>query len=602
MKNPVIWPTLRGLCIVALVSGVVLAFCVNLSLPTDQDQGGKAGRIACLVYTGKFFDTTFEPHYYRDLILPLYYMISSLFCSCMPLNVYGAMNVLSMLFGIACFVSLAYTLKRTHEVAYWETLVVFLSMPVLLSSYSYGNEKAMGFTFTVVAMAVAVADWRWKIPLSAASFAAAVYCRPDFLLLGFFWLAWVGLYGGADRSARAIMRRVFHAGSWCTVLGGLFWLVFMRYLPPAQMSFEYETHLKILLAYLVYPFCPTVVLLAGAAMAFLLWRKYPDAFIIVFLCLIPVAYYIRILSSPKHIIGTALFYGIPAALLLHHLKSYWKAAATAAILAWWMVSVSPFGIKGPLEGRYWTLPTSHGQLPIGSYLTFFDLARQGFFQEQYLDEISSQEDTARFILDHKNDRYLLFGHFNDYFIRCFLAERGLFDDYCKSVVLKSIDPPPASDKRILMVRYTLMRLTLTSPELYEWINQALLEGRVRDCLASSGVFPGFVEIGPSVPPGTDTDLGQRILFLQKYYADNGAFQTSRPADCYKPLWWVRRSEDPRPNGGLQYGRPVYEDPQFLCFSRPVPNAEIWRTRVPFVYYSEGNPHEPGRKPSVSGSD
>jgi hypothetical protein len=300
------------------------------------------------------------------------------------------------------------------------------------------------------------------------------------------------------------------------------------------------------------------------------------------------------LSSPKHIISTALFYGIPAALLIHHLKSYWKTAAVTAILACWIVSVSPFGIKGPMEGRYWTLPTGHGQLPIGSYLTFFDLARQGFYQEQYLDEITSQEDAARFMLDHKDDRFLLFGHLNDYFIRCFLVQRGLFDNYCKSVVLKSIDPPQRSDKRILMVHYSLLRLTAISPELRTWITQALRDGRVRDCIASNSVMPGFVEIGPSVSPGTDTDLGQRILFLQKYYAGNGAFCTSRAVDCYKPLWWVRKAD-----GRRQDGHPEYEDSQFLCYSHPVPRAEIWRTRVPFVYYSEGDPNEPGTKPFAS---
>jgi hypothetical protein len=103
-------------------------------------------------------------------------------------------------------------------------------MPVLLSTYSYGNEKAMAFTFTVVAVALAITDWRWKIPLSAASFAAGVFCRPDYLFLGFFWLAWVGLYGGTDRSKQAVIRRVLQAAVVCTIFGGLFWLAFMRYI------------------------------------------------------------------------------------------------------------------------------------------------------------------------------------------------------------------------------------------------------------------------------------------------------------------------------------------------------------------------------------
>jgi hypothetical protein len=122
MKNHINWSTLRGLCIVALVSGIVLAFCTNLSLPSDHDQVAKAGRIVCLIHTGNYFNTTFEPVFYHDLIYPLYYMISSLFCSCLPLNVYGSMNVLSVLFGITCFVALVQRHSMILGLLIWKRL------------------------------------------------------------------------------------------------------------------------------------------------------------------------------------------------------------------------------------------------------------------------------------------------------------------------------------------------------------------------------------------------------------------------------------------------------------------------------------------------
>src|SRR5690606_20452971 len=100
-------------------------------------------------------------------------------------------------------------------------------------------------------------------------------------------------------------------------------------------------------------------------------------------------FYASNLASPKYIASLVFFVTIPAADVLA--RSTWRARSLAlvAFASLWIVSVSPRGISGPNQGALWYLPTVDGPCPTGSYATFYNRTRRGFYQFKQVDHIDS---------------------------------------------------------------------------------------------------------------------------------------------------------------------------------------------------------------------
>ena len=168
---------------------------------------------------------------------------------------------------------------------------------------------------------------------------------------------------------------------------GLLWILLVREIPESPLSFDFKTNFMLMAAFLSYPFNPSVVIIAAIGWL-ALWKINFRYAMVHLLLVLPLAFYFRNLSSPKYVILFILFYGIPASLLLSRAAWYVRACGVAAILFWWVVGLSNFGVFGPGRAALWYVPTADGPIPTGGYVTFYERAREGFYQAKQEERIT----------------------------------------------------------------------------------------------------------------------------------------------------------------------------------------------------------------------
>jgi hypothetical protein len=572
--------------LIVVLTTTVLAFTVNLKLPYEQDQGTKAAKILYLTKTNNISHPQSGPAHYRDWMFSVYYILMSALYALFGggSNIFGFMNVASVLMGVVFFVSICYALRRTYGIRYIESWIIFISMPVIIIIFTYGNEVAFSFAFFAVAMAVLCSPLPYRSVIAAACMAASMFCRSDMLFLTPFILVWAALYGGPDLSWKRILERV----TTIALLIGLFcvvhWLLFLRSLPVIKPLdyYKYNTNIKLFIANLVYPFCPTIVLLGLGSVIFYLVKRRKGIFIVLLLS-IPLVYYFKALASPKYIISFALFYGIPASIALNQMKRPFKLCAIVGIGLWWVVSISPYGVRGPEQGSLFFLPTADGRFPTGSYLTFYDRVRRGWYQERYLAEYLGAKNAVQYITT-SNNKARLYGFFNGHFLILALIEEGSYDWSEKTWPWDSDSLPIGPTTQILMISRSYLRSDAIDKQQWEKVSKWLKNGQVRPICDKDSPFPLVIEIGDTVAPGTDRDLGNRILFLDTYCKGNGAIKTSYYSSMFFTTSWLRKKDAV----GLKE-LPIYTDNEYYCFSSYVPGGTLWRMPMPHMYYRERDP-------------
>jgi type IV secretory pathway VirB2 component (pilin) len=603
-----------------LVTAAVLGYAVNLSSPYQMDQGSKAAKIVYMVQHNTFFQPLAGPDFYRVKYFSLYYILSAISYAFTGGSIFGSMNVTAAIAGIIFFFSIFVALKRVYQIRYFDSCVVFLSMPVLVTTFTYGNEIAFAMAFFGASLVVLVSPWRWRYILGGGLYALSLFCRPDSVFLAPFVAGWTYLYGaqarcmwpGATKAVNSVnsddravasnrlnspksasttdprprerLQATATTALSCCVVAVAYWAVFIRTAGIGETAFEWGTNLKLLAAFLTYPFCPSVVILGVVSLCILPFNRRKDV-LLYLLLLVPLAYYIRMLSSPNLVIGLSLFFGVPALIALSRVtKPLLRWAITASILFWWVVSVSPYGISGPTAGSYWFIPSAHGSLPTGAYLGFYAKARQGFYQEMYDGEIASCDRLADYLI-HTKAGVFVFGRFNYHFLSLSLVERGQFERVRAAVKLDTVDLSKNTDDRpVVMVQRGYLCVDRMTQSSRQQLTQWLQAGQIKALDDFAGPFPELIEVGQSVAAGTNLELGGRILFMQNQFGGHGAAPSKYFLDAFKPICWL-----PKKQAAEMDLIAIYADSQFCALTSPIPGGKIWRLYLPSPYLRERNP-------------
>jgi hypothetical protein len=561
---------------VIILAGTVglLLWTINPSLPYEQDVGSKAAKVYHMVQTGNYLTPVGEEDFYRDEMFSLYYLLSAVGYGLVRGDPTTYLNYQSLVAGVLFMGCLAYALRRAYRVHYLTTWLVFASMPVIVLTFTYGNEVAFSSLFVAAALALIASPWRWGLAAGGICCGLSWFCRPDAVLVAPFIGLWAAFHGAGDTTRRACLRRFIKLIAWAGGAALVYWLVFLRVIPHAR-GFPMTFDIKLFLAILTYPFNVTVVLLGGGAMLVFLVRD-RRLFWTVLPILAVLAFYAKLLGSPKYIMAMVFFFGIPAAVAIQRLKPIWKALAVTAVAFWWFTSVSIYGVYGLGQGWQWTIPTYDGPVPTGAYLAAYQKIRQGFYQEQYRSEITALAKAMDAI--QQDGRIQLVGNFNNAFFQQAVAYRGRLDLWHLPHPGDIVQMPDDPNQRVLMIRRGYLATHRVPKDFQDQLSEYLRKGQVTAISDGDSPLPDVIEIGPTVPVGTDTELGQRILFAQQWQGGQGAFPTQWYLPQYRPLCWVGRWAAPPSL------KPVYVDEDYLAFAENVPGGIVFRTQFPFVYY------------------
>ena len=550
---------------IMLASLAVFGYAVNLDSAWESDQPAKAAQILEIAAANDYLLSDDLVRCYNLKLLPLYYFLSGLVFDAVGGPIFRFMNASSVVAGVLFVLSAVYAIRNALAVRPLWSALVLLSMPLVVISSTYGNEAIWALAFFSAALWLVTC--REPVLHYAAGFAMAssISCRMDMVLAVPFLIAWAALFTPAALKNVPLIRRLaVHAAVLATSLA-LLWILLMRTMPQQVLSFEWDMNPLLVVAYLTYPFNPTVVLAAVAGWLVLCKAnlRYALAHL---LLLTTAAFYIGILASPKYIVLCVLFYGIPAALVLE--RSRWPArvGVVAAILFWWVIGVSNFGVFGPAQAALWFVPTVDGPIPSGGYVKFYERAREGFYQAKQ-DEHALLTAKLAAASDAIAPDVHLAGQYSKntlVYVRYLRRQNGL--------ATEPLIPPLAEpgDTKLVLVRTGYISLARTAPDWLDTVRSYLEKGQVRSVFSDDKQpLPDVVEVGEQVPPGTNDELGRRILFVQDYYQGHMAFELPEFIAAYAATSWVD-SQQAKNVPGLS--QPIYDDHQVAAFDKPVADA------------------------------
>lgn len=578
------------IALIALFTAVFLALSVNVFLPYEQDQGSKAAKIVYMVRSNTIFEPLSGPRFYKDSLFSLYYMISAIVYKAAGGNIFSVMNMLSVFMGVIFFSSLSMLLNKVIHTSYITIWAVFFSVPILTTTFLYGNEVAFSITFFVISLVfLSFSQTRLARFWSALFLSASVLCRADIILLVPFWVGWYLWIEGFSLSNKETIGGALEVLVSFALITILYWFIFIRRLEIPSLSFEYHTNLKLLVAYLVYPYNPTLVLLGAIGICYLILKK--QRVVLFLFCLtLPFFFYLNNLSSPKYIISLAFFWGIPALMLLNKMSGTGKIFTFACIGVWYLISITPYGINGFRDGAALFIPTADGPVPSGSYLWFYEYSSEGFYSAKYKGEMESAQEMVRYISTKASSNVAMVGRFNDHFLITALAMSPYFTEIPVWMEKWNMDAfPERPGIRSIMPQRAYLSVNNMSAHVREKYTAFLADGRIRgiaDATTENTVFPSVIEIGDAVPPNSDPDLVNRLLFIYDYYAGEGIVNTSIDPKINRPTYWVHTSTVVPGDA-----EPIYQDDEWKCYTRILPGSQIWVTELPVVYSSEQDPNE-----------
>jgi hypothetical protein len=546
---------------------LIFAYTVNLQSPWESDQSAKAAQILEIADANDYLLSDNLTRCYFLKLYSLYYSVSGLVYDIVGGPIFRFMNLSSVVAGTLFVLSTAYAIRNALGAHPLWSAAVLLSMPLVVISSTYGNEAIWAAAMLALSLFLLTCRTPWLYYSSGAAMACAIFCRADMVVAGPFWIAWAALFAPVEESRTPLVRRIIWLAIVFGCAAGLLWVLIVREIPEPPLAFEYKTNFLLLAAFLSYPFNPSIVIVAAIGWL-ALWKLNFRYAMVHLLLLLPLAFYFRNLASPKYVILFILFYGIPAAVLLSRGAWYVRACGVAAILFWWLVGLSNFGLFSPAQAALWYVPSADGPIPAGGYVKFYERAREGFYQTKQEERITLTSKLAEAGQVIGSDVHVLgqYDTISEHYVRVLRRRAG-----------QQIDPlilPLAKegDTKFVMVRTGYIGLGRFAPKWLETVRAFLEKGQVRSVFADDNAakpFPDVVEIGEQVPEGTNMALGRRIAFVQDYYQGHMVFELPEFVAAYAATSWME-SEQAKNVPGLS--QPIYGDHQCAAFDRPVAGA------------------------------
>lgn len=583
----------RWVAVAAIILLSALALVANPSMPWESDQVIKAAQIMEIANRRDFLLSDDLPDYYRLRLFPLYYSLSAGIQSAVGGDVFRTMNYVSALWGAVAGAALASALRRVFGIhPLWSTFIL-LAMPMFVITFSYGNEIAWALGMFFVSMALIARPGRANHVAAGMAVAASVFCRLDVVLLAPFWFGWAILFAPSEAGAPWWRRLVGPTIGFVATTAAV-WGLIVRQLPigDASATFVFAFNPMLAVAYFTYPFNPSVVLMAAVGW-FMLWKRHRNYALVHALLLVPAAYYILDLSTPKYIVWMLVFYGLPAALLLQYSRRAVQCAAVGLICIWAFAGISNFGVFGPTQASLWFVPTADGPCPIGGYLNFYRLAHRGDYQlkqQAYIDQMRDLVDRGH----EPDDGYRIVGHWARQTLPLLgaLGELGAPDsrqewERFSAESIRLGGDLQDNGQSLLMSLSGYTDLSHTSEEFAAQIRDWLAKGQVRAYRPrEKEIIPLWIEIGSHVPQGEDTVLGKRLLSFLDYYQNQMVFPQTHFVQPYKSTSWVANA-DRRDDGNS--AQPVYQDAEVAAFDLPIENAQYFGYPWPEKYFRMKSP-------------
>jgi hypothetical protein len=547
--------------VILLGSLAIFASTVNLDSPWESDQSAKAAQIMEIADANDYLLSDSLTRCYFLKLLSLYYSVSALVYEVVGGPIFRFMNMSSLAAGAIAVLSAAYAIRNAFGIHPLWSAAVLLSMPLVVITSTYGNEAIWAVAMLAISLLLSTCRKPWLFYSSGAAMACAMFCRADMALAIPFWFAWAALFGPSDAHVSPV-RRIFWLANVLGATAVLLWGLLVHEIPEPPLSFDWRKNYLLMAAFLSYPFNPSIVL--AAAVGWLLMWKLNFRYALVHLLLLaPLLFYFGNLSSPKYVILFTLFYGIPAALLLHRGNWAVRTCGMAAILLWWAIGASNFGIFGPSEAALWYVPTADGPIPTGGYVKFYQRAREGFYQAKQEERLELTTRLAAATHAIAPDVRLL-GQFDEISLPYVRGRRRQ-----QGQEIEPLIPSPVKDgdNKFVMVRTGYIGLARSAPKWFDSIRGYLERGQVRAVFADElEPFPDVIEIGEQVPEDTNPMLGRRIAFLQDFYQGHVAFELPEFIPAYASTCWIESS-------GAQSAAvpfdPIYKDDDYIGFDREV---------------------------------
>jgi len=563
--------SLKNLFAAAACATVFLFTFVSIRLPLDQDLGSKAAKVESLSRLPLLASPAHAPFYYREAYFGFYYQVQALFHKVLPGTAVASTGYSAALCGVVYLIGLAIYLHRLTGIGPWWSLFLFLNTPALVVNFLYGNEASLSMALLV--LSAALISLRRGITCDALAgllLGLSFWCRPDIVLMAPFILVLLATDGS---KLRFDWRRIVAAGLSAAITIVVYWLLAVRAF-PSETAFPWIIDWRIFAVYLFFGFGPVLCALALLG----LFKVSKTQWLLPLSTIVPLFYYFRDLGSPKYILGLALGTTLCAAWAITAAGPKFKLLTVAASLVFWFVSFTPFGVFGPSRGGHWVAPAGHGPVAFGSYLSFYEHLRDGFFGARY----EALERTWDLVLRNRklDPRPIrLIGSSDDHMLNLICEQRGL----ARSTVPVTIDLPGVyinQPNRFVMIFNGYTRLSyLTAPGAETKVREWLATGQVAKLPGDDAqqALPMIVEIGSTVTNGSK-ELGQRILFadaqakssglapLQYFTADYGAF-------CFVPT-------------SAQAMPILYKDADFTATTSCPANILLWGNWWPSVYYRQ----------------
>jgi hypothetical protein len=536
----------------AAAAALFLFTFVSTRLPLDQDLGSKAAKVESLAKLPPLASPMHPPLYYREAYFSFYYQTQAIFYRLVPGTAVATMGYSAALCGVLYFSALAVYLNRLAGLGPWWSLFLFVNTPALVVNFLYGNEASLSMAL----LAIAVALITLRRDLAAGTLLGlAFFCRPDIVLMAPFILVLLLPWE---------WKRVLATGLSAALTAGLYWLLVVRTI-PSEAAFPWIIDWRIFAVYLFFGFGPVVCLLA----AFGLFQRGRN-WLLPVTTIVPLFYYFRDLGSPKYILGLAFgttlcaAWGIEAFGRLRFRLGL--GGVGVAALVFWL---------GFFSG-HWVAPAGHGPVPFGSYLSFYQHVRDGFFGIRYEALQRTWEIVLHSLtLDPRPMRVI--GSSDDHMLNLICEERGV----SRARVPVTIDLPGdymRQPARFVMLFNGYSRLSyLTAPGAESLVRQWLADGRVTTLPGddSRQALPYVVEIGPTVSRGSK-ELGQRILFADSYGHGGGLAPLQYFTPDYGAFCFVPASTGPQP--------PLYGDADFAATTNCPAASLVWGNWWPSFYY------------------
>jgi len=540
--------------------------------PYEQDQMSKAAKILSLAKAHNFINLAEGEDFYRDRLFSFYYLTHALLHTVLQSDIFLEMNVTTAVAGALFFALTATIFYRAHRIPYWLTALLAVNTPMFMNVFSYGNEAAFALLAFAAATHLLFQPTVKGCVTAGIIYALGLHCRPDFIFLVPFLCAWT-YFQNDDATVRQRIKQCAYFFVSTGLTGAIYWFIFVRR-QPAGLTFPFSFRWLIFLAYFVYPFGPILLPLAFIGAARLLYNRCWRNLLLLTLMCLPIAYYARMLASPKYIAMLMLPVWALAGTMIVRCRWPLRLAVAAPSLGLWIFSVSNYGLIPGARGAAWILPTDDGWMPTGSYAAFYQRVHSGFFQDRYLHEMSEVSSLLQ-PLQSRSDPFIA-GYFD---MQAEIYERTRTPEFHQAWNKVIWMDKLLTNRVCLMIRTAYLRQNIFDAADQETLRNWLAAGKVRALASTPGdPFPPVIEIGEAIPAGEDTELGQRIIFILDWSHHTAFNQRALfVADWAATRWLPAREANP----SMQ---PAYRDKSFVGFTNDIGEGVIYSGHMPPVYY------------------